>query len=43
MFPPPSPNSEVARQLFIGDDSSPKAKTSPRKRNDSTNYEAMDL
>ena len=43
MFPPPSPNGEVARQLFIGDDSSPKATTSPRKRNAHPNFEAMDL
>ena len=42
-YPPLSPNGEVERQLFTGDDFSPKATPSPRKRKATPNYEAMDL
>ena len=40
---PPSPNGEATRQLLTGEYSSPKATTSPCKRKDTPNYEAMDL
>ena len=37
LYLPPSPNGEVARQLFTGGDLSPNTTTSPRKRKDTPN------
>ena len=43
LYPPPSPNGKVARQLFAGYNLSPKATPYPCKRKATPNYETMDI